>query len=63
MKILYKPKMLPIECKRCGCCFKPKLRHLTVVPATKIKDGVKCPTCNTINHANFERRQKEEDCE
>ena len=60
MKILYKPKPLPVECKRCGCLFKPKLRNLMVIPATKIRDGVKCPICNTLNGANFERIKKEE---
>lgn len=63
MKILYKPKLLPVECKRCGCLFKAKLRNLMVIPATKIKDGVKCPICNTLNSANFERAKKEEDAE
>lgn len=63
MKILYKPKPAPVECKRCGCLFKPKLRNLKVHSATKTKDGVKCPICNTINLANFEKRIKEEAAE
>lgn len=61
MKILYKPKMLSVECTRCGCVFRPKRKHLTTMPASTIKDSVICPICNTPNNANFERQSKESD--
>ena len=60
MKILYKPKMLPVECVRCGCIYTPKRKNLTTAAANTIKDLVLCPICNTPNCANFERKQKEE---
>lgn len=53
MKIVYKPKMQTIECRRCSAQYLPKLRNLTYMGDTKIKDGVKCPICNTINAAKF----------
>lgn len=64
MKILYKPKMLSVECTRCGCVFLPKRKHLTtmsaqtVLPIATIKDCVVCPICNTKNLANFEKQAK-----
>jgi hypothetical protein len=60
MKILHKPKMLPVECKRCGCCFKAKIRNLVMHPLSKNKDGVKCPVCHTINLASFDKQIKED---
>jgi uncharacterized Zn finger protein (UPF0148 family) len=60
MKINYKPKMLPIECTRCGCVYTPKRKNLTTSPLSMIKDNVICPICNTLNSANFERQFKEE---
>ena len=54
MKILRKPKLIPISCKRCGCLYQPKLRHLMINKATKIKDEVPCPSCRTVNKANFD---------
>ena len=57
MKILYKPKMLPVECARCGCVFAPKRKHLTTA-AGVVKDKVLCPICVTPNPANFERKTK-----
>jgi rubredoxin len=59
MKILYKPKMLSIECTRCGCIYRPKRKNLTTAMST-IKDSVMCPICNTKNPANFERKAKTE---
>lgn len=58
MRILYKPKMLATECARCGCIFVPKRKHLQSPEGSKIKDGVACPICNTLNCANFERKSK-----
>ena len=54
MKILKKAKLLPIGCRRCGCVYQPKMRNLKVSKATEIKDEVRCPSCNTVNKANFE---------
>lgn len=54
MKILKKPKLLAVGCRRCGCLFSPKMRNLTVCKETKIKDEVHCPSCNAVNKANFE---------
>ena len=53
MKLLYKPKMQTIECRRCRAQYLPKLRNLTYMSGKSIKDGVKCPICNTINSAIF----------
>jgi rubredoxin len=61
MKINYKPKMLPIECTRCGCVYTPKRKNLTTVAESTIKDNVHCPICNTPNSANFERLAKKEE--
>lgn len=61
MKINYKPKMLPIECVRCGCIYSPKRKNLTTVGEKNIKDLVLCPICNTPNKANFERCIKKEE--
>ena len=63
MKILYRPRPSPVECTRCGCLFKPKLRNIKVVPETKIRDSVKCPICYTLNPAIFERLKKGDDNE
>ena len=54
MKILKKPKLLPMGCKRCGCLFQPKKRNLQVCEETKVKDVVLCPYCKTANKARFE---------
>lgn len=54
MKILRKPKLLPIGCRRCGCLYQPKFKHLMLSKATKIKDEVPCPSCKTVNKANFD---------
>lgn len=54
MKILKKPKFLPVTCSRCGCIYQPKKRNLTTFPDSTIKDVVICPICKTINPANFE---------
>lgn len=61
MKILYKPKLLSVECTRCGCVFVPKRKHLTMMPNTDITDSVICPICRTTNYANFERQVKADD--
>lgn len=63
MKILRKPKLLPIGCKRCGCLFQPKRRNLTFEEQLNIKDVVICPICNTINRANFEIERNENERE
>lgn len=57
MKILRKPKLLAVGCRRCGCLFTPKMRNLTVCKDTKIKDEVHCPSCYAVNKANFEMFQ------
>lgn len=59
MKILKKPMLIPVKCKRCGCLFQPKKRDLQVltgVQKTKlsVKDEVACPVCKTPNRANFD---------
>ena len=59
MKILYRPKMLPVECARCGCIFQPKRNNLTTLEQSSIKDRVICPNCRTNNPANFERKVNE----
>lgn len=56
MKILYRPKMLPVECVRCGCIFHPKRKNLTTLEKSLVKDRVVCPNCRTNNPANFERK-------
>jgi rubredoxin len=54
MKILRKPKLLPMGCKRCGCVFQAKLWDLKFSAASKTKDEIVCPTCKTINKAIFD---------
>ena len=61
MKILKKPKILPMGCKRCGCLYQPKLKHLQICKETQIKDEVNCPICKTTNKANFEIERAEND--
>lgn len=61
MKILKKPKMLPVGCKRCGCLFQPKIRDLQAL-TTDVKDEVACPVCKKPNRANFDIRKEEEEC-
>ena len=58
MKILYKPKMLGVECTRCGCIFVPKRSNLITGTNLVIRDKVVCPICKTLNSANFERKAK-----
>lgn len=60
MKILKKPKLLPLGCKRCGCLYLPKRRNLVICPETKVKDGVPCPYCKTVNKARFENHKSED---
>ena len=54
MKIIRKPKMSKMECKRCRAIFKPKLRNLKKDKLSKIKDRIICPICKTWNLAVFE---------
>lgn len=60
MKILKKPKILPITCKRCGCVYQPKLKNLQICETTKVKDEVNCPICKTTNKANFDVARNED---
>ena len=60
MKILRKPKLLPIGCKRCGCLFQAKLKNLVACIETKAKDGIPCPFCKTINKARFDMPKSED---
>ena len=53
MKILKKPKLLPVKCKRCGCLFQPRIKNLQI-SAINVKDEVFCPVCKTLNSANFD---------
>lgn len=65
MKILEKPKLAPVRCKRCGCLFQPKMRDLQVISGVQnskfaVKDEVICPICKTTNRANFGTKNKSE---
>lgn len=59
MKILKKPKLLPVECKRCGCLFQPKIKDLQALTSTA-KDEVACPVCKRGNRANFDIKPEEQ---
>lgn len=59
MKILKKPKLLPVKCKRCGCLFQPKIKHLQISDIN-VKDEVVCPVCKTLNRANFDVEVEDE---
>ena len=63
MKILKKPKLLPIGCKRCGCLYLPRLRNLESELGSITKDLARCPYCKTANKANFEMPTESEDTE
>jgi hypothetical protein len=63
MKILKKPKLVPVRCKRCGCLFQPKMRDLQVITGVQkskfsVKDEVICPVCKTTNRANFDSQSR-----
>ena len=60
MKILKKPRLIPIGCKRCGCLYQPKRWNLQICEETKVKDEVLCPYCKTVNKANFDIPRNEE---
>lgn len=59
MKILKKPKLLPIACKRCGCLYHPQMRNLRICVETQVKDEAQCPYCKTANKANFDLKVSE----
>lgn len=64
MKILRKPKLSPMTCKRCGCLFQAKLRDLKINLVTKTRDDIICPTCKTVNKAIFDLAEvNNENCE
>ena len=63
MKVLRKPKLIPMNCKRCGCLYHPKLRNLQFDENGEIKDEVPCPYCRTANKARFEMPAESEGAE
>lgn len=62
MKIIKKPKILPCECKVCGCIFLPSFKDLIGYVSIKgLKeegktDRVNCPFCRRENRVSFEGR-------
>lgn len=62
MKIIKKPKILPCECKVCGCIFLPSFKDLigyVSIKGTKElwkSDIVHCPFCGRDNRVSFEGR-------
>lgn len=65
MKIIKKPKILPIECTMCGGVFIPKLKeikkavHPTNTPYIVIDPdetrAAYCPFCTVVNEVRFEK--------
>lgn len=63
MKILKKPKIQPVTCKKCGCVYRPSKSDLRLglgFTAQDSKEYVDCPICDYRNHVEFRKGEKDE---